>query len=243
MIPAYQIMFFSGRHPKTTTCLLNLSVIRRKGESQNRCFKKTRHAKFSAKRTFVFRKIWRVLFSWNTRFEIRPFLPYYLRIYTIFRDQDIKIAYKNTSNIFKELQDRLILATMHSVVATVFTSPFNRSPTCVKTSEMVKSLIITFPCLREEKGNHVSVFSIILKNFKKNSCAAMVRFSLEVEGWKKFTKFSLIHLSPKLLFKKFTILRLNVVWISFTNFTEFCRSNSKVNNDALLLFSYPLSFK
>ena len=43
-----------------------LSVIRQKDESQNECFKKTKHAKFSEKRT-------RALFSWNTGFEIRPF--------------------------------------------------------------------------------------------------------------------------------------------------------------------------
>ena len=29
------------------------SVIRQKGESQKRCFKKTKHAKFSGKRTFL----------------------------------------------------------------------------------------------------------------------------------------------------------------------------------------------
>ena len=32
---------------------LNLSVIRQKGESQNGCFKKTKHAKFCEKRTFL----------------------------------------------------------------------------------------------------------------------------------------------------------------------------------------------
>ena len=31
----------------------NSSVIRQKGESQNECFKKTKHAKFSEKRTFL----------------------------------------------------------------------------------------------------------------------------------------------------------------------------------------------
>ena len=41
------------------------SVIRQMGESQNGCFKKTRNTKFP--------KIWLALFSWNTRFEIRPF--------------------------------------------------------------------------------------------------------------------------------------------------------------------------
>ena len=63
------------------------SVIRQKGESENGCFKNTKHVKFSEQRIrgldmFVFRKIWRALCSWNTRFEIRPFalLP---TIYTL----------------------------------------------------------------------------------------------------------------------------------------------------------------
>ena len=65
-------------------CLLsNSSVIRQKGESRKGCFRKTKHIKFSKKRTrtceyqglrnICFWKIWRTLFSWNTRFEIRPF--------------------------------------------------------------------------------------------------------------------------------------------------------------------------
>ena len=65
------------------------SVIRQKGKSRNRCFKKTKHVKFSEKRTVltpwyvrvrirgyeisIFRKIWRASFSWNTCFEICPF--------------------------------------------------------------------------------------------------------------------------------------------------------------------------
>ena len=72
-------------------CVNISSVIRQKGVSQNGCYKKTKRAKFSEKRTFltpdthtymclsggqemvVFRKIWRAVFSCNTRFEIRPF--------------------------------------------------------------------------------------------------------------------------------------------------------------------------
>ena len=50
----------------------NSSVIRQKGESQYGCFKKSKHAKCSEK-TNIFRKIWRALFSSNTRFAIRPF--------------------------------------------------------------------------------------------------------------------------------------------------------------------------
>ena len=78
-------------------CCDNSSVIRQKGESHIECFKKTKHVKFSEKRTFltpwyahapvgirgydifVFREIWRALFFWNTCFEIRP-LPNYRRI-------------------------------------------------------------------------------------------------------------------------------------------------------------------
>ena len=63
---------------------------RQKGESQSRCFKKTKHAKFSKNEHFLppehirtcayqgvrdvrFSEICRAFFSWNTRFEIRPF--------------------------------------------------------------------------------------------------------------------------------------------------------------------------
>ena len=65
----------------------NTLVIRRKAESQNGGNKKTKHAKFSEKRTFltprvrirgikmfVFRKIWGALFPCYLRFEIRPFV-------------------------------------------------------------------------------------------------------------------------------------------------------------------------
>ena len=62
----------------------NASVIRQNDESQNGLFKKTKHAKFSEKRILLspwyahvntrnVRKIWRALFSWNTRLEIYPF--------------------------------------------------------------------------------------------------------------------------------------------------------------------------
>ena len=71
--------FFDGMNVRNTIS----SVIRQKGGSQNGCFKKTKHTKFSKKRTFltpcyahvmfVSRKIWRALFSWKTRFEISPF--------------------------------------------------------------------------------------------------------------------------------------------------------------------------
>ena len=36
-------------------------------------FLKNEHVHISREEMFFFRKIWRALFSWNTRFEIRPF--------------------------------------------------------------------------------------------------------------------------------------------------------------------------
>ena len=58
----------------------------------------------------------------------------------------------------KELHDRLIRATMHSMVATAFASPFNMSPTSAEINEMTKSLVITFPCLKDGKETDVSIF-------------------------------------------------------------------------------------
>ena len=49
------------------------SVIRQKGKSQNGCFKKTKHAKFSEKQTFLTPWYAHVRVSWKARFEIRPF--------------------------------------------------------------------------------------------------------------------------------------------------------------------------
>ena len=69
-----------------TLTLINLSVIRQKGESQNGGDKNTKHAKFSPKRIFstplcvsggkkilVLLKILHTLFSCNNPFEICPF--------------------------------------------------------------------------------------------------------------------------------------------------------------------------
>ena len=88
------------------------SVKRHESESQSACFKKTKHGKFSEKltfltpwdahvRMFVFRNIWRALFSWSTRFEIRLFalLPtkwcwwYYLLISDLY-DQNKMVLVK-----------------------------------------------------------------------------------------------------------------------------------------------------
>ena len=58
------LKFWFGDSEKLT---IRSSVIRQQGESQNRCFKKTKQAKFSEKQTF--------LTAWyaHVRFEIHPF--------------------------------------------------------------------------------------------------------------------------------------------------------------------------
>ena len=48
--------------------MVSSSVLRQKGESQNGCFKKTKYVTFSEKQILTPEG-----FSWNTRFEIRPF--------------------------------------------------------------------------------------------------------------------------------------------------------------------------
>ena len=53
--------------------LYNASVLRQKGESRNGCLKKTKHAKFSEKRTFFIRFFFKVFFE-TPVCEIRPFV-------------------------------------------------------------------------------------------------------------------------------------------------------------------------
>ena len=69
---AYQstnfFFFFLNNLSKYIWMIPYLSVIRQKGESQNGCYKKTKHIKFSEKRTF--------LTPWYTH----ALLPYYWRI-------------------------------------------------------------------------------------------------------------------------------------------------------------------
>ena len=70
--------WFSLKHWLIKSLIALSSVIRQKGESQNGGYKKTKHAKFFKKQTFLthsfFQKIQCALFSCNTCFAIRPFV-------------------------------------------------------------------------------------------------------------------------------------------------------------------------
>ena len=69
------------------------SVIRQKGESQNGCFKKTKHTKYSKKRTYL-----NPCYAHITGFEILPFafLPTIYKSYYRFLQKNIQLrAYQN----------------------------------------------------------------------------------------------------------------------------------------------------
>ena len=63
---------------------------------------------------------------------------------------------QNTGDIPKELQDRLIRATVSNMVSTAYMTPFNRKPTKGKFMEMAKSLTVVYPCLSDPVNKHIS---------------------------------------------------------------------------------------
>lgn len=82
--------------------------------------------------------------------------------YSIYRDNDIDVAVKNTGNIPKELQDRLIRATVSNMISTAYMPPFNRKPTKAEFLEMAKSLTIVYPCLSDPDQKHVNQILLTL---------------------------------------------------------------------------------
>ena len=76
--------------------------------------------------------------------------------YTIYRDNDITVAVKNTGYIPEELQDWLTWAIVSNMVSTAYLSPFNRKPTKGEFMEMAKSLTVVYPCLSDPVNKHVS---------------------------------------------------------------------------------------
>ena len=76
-----------SRNFDSSNNLCHTSTVTRQGWISKRVLRENKTRQFFQKtsisnpliriRNVRFRKIWRALFSWNTRFEIRPFLPYY----------------------------------------------------------------------------------------------------------------------------------------------------------------------
>ena len=83
--------------------------------------------------------------------------------YTIYRDNGITVALQNIGDIPKELQDRLIRATVSNMVSTAYMTPFNRKPTKGKFMEMAKSLTVVYPCLSDPVNKHASEIIKLLR--------------------------------------------------------------------------------
>ena len=56
----------------------------------------------------------------------------------------------------KELRHRLIRCTMSNMVAAAFLPPFNRRPYNNEILEMAKSLLLKYPCLKDDNDSPVS---------------------------------------------------------------------------------------
>ena len=81
-------------------------VIRQNGESQNECFKKTNHAKFSENKhsyPLIRKRMCRALFFWNTHFEIRPFalLRGYDMQHWVVRNKNMDRDWVRVQTVFK----------------------------------------------------------------------------------------------------------------------------------------------
>lgn len=76
--------------------------------------------------------------------------------YVVYKDHDLDTAAK-AGKIAPDLRQRLVRATISNMMATAYAAPYNRLPTNQEINEMAKSLIITYPCLRDNDTGHVSI--------------------------------------------------------------------------------------
>ena len=76
--------------------------------------------------------------------------------YIIYHDHDLDAAAK-AGKIAPDLRQRLVRATISNMMAMAYGSPFNRLPTNPELNEMAKSLVITYPCLKDKDTGHVSL--------------------------------------------------------------------------------------
>ena len=63
----------------------------------------------------------------------------------------------------KELQERLIRATVSEIASLAYLPPFNKKPTKGEFLEMAKSLVDVHPFLNDSKKKHVSIFSNVFE--------------------------------------------------------------------------------
>lgn len=80
-------------------------------------------------------------------------------VYTIYRDRRVDLASKDGS-LPEHLVHDIVRATVSNMVSVALSEPWNRLPTSMELKEMAKSLIVTYPLLRDPVSGHVS-FSCI----------------------------------------------------------------------------------
>lgn len=76
--------------------------------------------------------------------------------YILYSDPAIRDAALQ-GNLNKSMRERLIRGTMNNMVSASSSPPFNRFPKSTEIEEMAKSLIIAYPCLRDDETGHVSI--------------------------------------------------------------------------------------
>ncbi|XP_033121316.1 uncharacterized protein LOC117120386, partial [Anneissia japonica] len=82
--------------------------------------------------------------------------------YTIYQDTDVDFAAKS-GTIPVELRHRIIRGTINNMVSVAYSPPWNRQPTNNEILEMAKSIIITYPPLKDPETKH----GVIFKQLKK----------------------------------------------------------------------------
>ena len=76
--------------------------------------------------------------------------------FSVYVDQEICAA-SSSGTMSHELKCRLIRATIHNMISAAAHPPFSRYPLTMEIEEMAKSLVIAYPCLRDDATGHVSV--------------------------------------------------------------------------------------
>ncbi|XP_028416856.1 uncharacterized protein LOC114541067 [Dendronephthya gigantea] len=80
--------------------------------------------------------------------------------YTFYSDLHIQAAVRE-GKMDKKIRERLIRGTINNMVSASSVPPFNRFPTSIEISEMAKSLIIAYPCLKDEETGHCMVLKAL----------------------------------------------------------------------------------
>eukprot|EP00112_Aurelia_sp_Birch-Aquarium-sp1_P023159 Seg679.17 transcript_id=Seg679.17/GoldUCD/mRNA.D3Y31 product="hypothetical protein" protein_id=Seg679.17/GoldUCD/D3Y31 len=90
-------------------------------------------------------------------------------VYTIYSDVEA-LSGAGAGTMTAETRHRLVRGTIHIMVSAASQPPFNRLPSTVELEEMSKSLILTYPCLRDPEAGHGILFKQLkrrLSNLKK----------------------------------------------------------------------------